>query len=537
METLPCDLHYLHPIVDASDSPISSSHSSKQATEAVSSYPASCFLPSEYEQETTLRYPTSGFLPSEYGWIAASDLQEGPTTLQVTPSQDSHCNIAHHGKLYPQESSTSEQPFFPTFTSQPASDSPLTSKTNPLPAVATPAETRWQCTHCTKSFRREANLTRHNNNFHGINRGLHLCPILGCVKSQGQGYSRADKVTEHLWKKHADLGFRKDKVEQIQGSSLNSSYSKDPGSAILPEPHQTAKSTKAIEENVSPAFPVEFSLPLLPKLSGTNASESSKTMLNPTNSEQKSTQSSPGISSHSEDDFDETDWEETDTEDCEHPKLIVPGGDFFGERTRIIESILSPIKHELVESYVVDFAAVLERCKSRNWKRRTHVSVVEAKYMDGAKFLGVAQPAEPESQDSDLAKEGNKPFAEADCLSANENIQHCTGQSRDSTSASALTLGAQARTSTNGPSQKRSAGGEGDQLPDDDNERSRKRPRGVPSSSLENLDDSSMFACPYRKHNPRRYCVRNWRSCALTPLKTVARVKFVLILLINYFQS
>ncbi|KAH8751437.1 hypothetical protein BGZ57DRAFT_735818, partial [Hyaloscypha finlandica] len=33
------------------------------------------------------------------------------------------------------------------------------------------------------------------------------------------------------------------------------------------------------------------------------------------------------------------------------------------------------------------------------------------------------------------------------------------------------------------------------------------------------------FACPYRKHNPRKYCVRDWRTCALTPHKTVARVK------------
>jgi hypothetical protein len=33
------------------------------------------------------------------------------------------------------------------------------------------------------------------------------------------------------------------------------------------------------------------------------------------------------------------------------------------------------------------------------------------------------------------------------------------------------------------------------------------------------------FACPYRKHNPRKYCVRDWRTCVLTPHNTVARVK------------
>ena len=33
------------------------------------------------------------------------------------------------------------------------------------------------------------------------------------------------------------------------------------------------------------------------------------------------------------------------------------------------------------------------------------------------------------------------------------------------------------------------------------------------------------FACPYRKRDSRKYCVRDWRSCALGPHKTVARVK------------
>jgi hypothetical protein len=35
------------------------------------------------------------------------------------------------------------------------------------------------------------------------------------------------------------------------------------------------------------------------------------------------------------------------------------------------------------------------------------------------------------------------------------------------------------------------------------------------------------FACPYRKHNPRKYSVTEWRPCALTPHNTIARVKYV----------
>jgi hypothetical protein len=33
------------------------------------------------------------------------------------------------------------------------------------------------------------------------------------------------------------------------------------------------------------------------------------------------------------------------------------------------------------------------------------------------------------------------------------------------------------------------------------------------------------FACPYRKHNPRKYNIDGWRPCALTPHNTIARVK------------
>jgi hypothetical protein len=50
--------------------------------------------------------------------------------------------------------------------------------------------------------------------------------------------------------------------------------------------------------------------------------------------------------------------------------------------------------------------------------------------------------------------------------------------------------------------------------------------KGTPPEFQPNTDQTSAgFACPYRKHNPRKYCVRDWRTCALTPHKTVARVK------------
>lgn len=62
---------------------------------------------------------------------------------------------------------------------------------------------------CLLTFARDSDRTRHETTIHGINRGLHLCPIPGCPRSQGRSYSRPDKVKEHLWKKHADLGYTK----------------------------------------------------------------------------------------------------------------------------------------------------------------------------------------------------------------------------------------------------------------------------------------------------------------------------------------
>jgi hypothetical protein len=56
-------------------------------------------------------------------------------------------------------------------------------------------------------------------------------------------------------------------------------------------------------------------------------------------------------------------------------------------------------------------------------------------------------------------------------------------------------------------------------------ERNPKRPRTLLSPPV-SQDDSSKFACPYRKRDPRKYCVQHWRPCALTPLESVARVKY-----------
>jgi hypothetical protein len=62
---------------------------------------------------------------------------------------------------------------------------------------------------CAQTFKRDSDRSRLEQSVHFKSPGLHLCPIAGCPKSYGKGYSRPDKVTEHLWRKHANLGFTK----------------------------------------------------------------------------------------------------------------------------------------------------------------------------------------------------------------------------------------------------------------------------------------------------------------------------------------
>ncbi|KAH8595473.1 hypothetical protein B0O99DRAFT_156791 [Bisporella sp. PMI_857] len=61
---------------------------------------------------------------------------------------------------------------------------------------------------------------------------------------------------------------------------------------------------------------------------------------------------------------------------------------------------------------------------------------------------------------------------------------------------------------------------EGDEGDESDSSHKLKRAR----TSKESMNIIK-FACPYRKHDPRRYSVLKWAPCALTPHKTVARVK------------
>jgi hypothetical protein len=71
--------------------------------------------------------------------------------------------------------------------------------------------------------------------------------------------------------------------------------------------------------------------------------------------------------------------------------------------------------------------------------------------------------------------------------------------------------------------QKRREADEDDEGSDNGDQRGRKRPKNF----ITKVETSGpKFACLYRKHNPRKYCVSGgWRPCALTPFETIARVK------------
>ncbi|CAG8959359.1 hypothetical protein HYFRA_00001257 [Hymenoscyphus fraxineus] len=63
------------------------------------------------------------------------------------------------------------------------------------------------CTHCYMIFSRDADRARHEQSVHSP--ATFICPVTTCPKHTGRPYSRQDKLTEHLWKKHANLGYTK----------------------------------------------------------------------------------------------------------------------------------------------------------------------------------------------------------------------------------------------------------------------------------------------------------------------------------------
>jgi len=107
------------------------------------------------------------------------------------------------------------------------------------------------------------------------------------------------------------------------------------------------------------------------------------------------------------------------------------------------------------------------------------------------------------------------------------NIQKRAGaSSTPSPSTTPSSKGSGQKSNSNKDSKRpRDDNDEGDEHSREDERKGRKR-RNNGSCPAER-DNSLKYACPYRKHDPRKYCYRDWRSCALTAQETIARVKSV----------
>jgi len=106
------------------------------------------------------------------------------------------------------------------------------------------------------------------------------------------------------------------------------------------------------------------------------------------------------------------------------------------------------------------------------------------------------------------------------------NERTCQGGGESSRSASSKFAGEESSgtgKAAQGRPERHRRSRENDESQNNGDGRNPKRP--CFSSPPPTQDDNDKFACPYRKHDTRKYCVQHWGPCALTPLDTIARVK------------
>lgn len=73
----------------------------------------------------------------------------------------------------------------------------------------------WNQPGCYQAFLREPDRIRHERSVHRINQRSFFCHVNGCPKITGTPCTCSDKFKEHLWKKHANFGYRKRTWEAI----------------------------------------------------------------------------------------------------------------------------------------------------------------------------------------------------------------------------------------------------------------------------------------------------------------------------------
>jgi hypothetical protein len=105
-------------------------------------------------------------------------------------------------------------------------------------------------------------------------------------------------------------------------------------------------------------------------------------------------------------------------------------------------------------------------------------------------------------------------------------IESSTSEANSSPSINSQKAGGMILSSDGRGKRRKLDGKDDDASGDDDDDREPKRPKTT--SSLPSEKPKAMFACPYRKHNPRTYHTRNrlWRTCALNSFENIARLKY-----------
>jgi hypothetical protein len=148
-------------------------------------------------------------------------------------------------------------------------------------------------------------------------------------------------------------------------------------------------------------------------------------------------------------------------------------GSFAESSEHVLDPIINPLKESLLERIMGDFWTLFNQEWSENIRRRT---------------------ASPSTPSSSVSGPSSKRSAEK------SNKKH-----------------------------KRTIDDNEGRRPDEDENEDPKRPRHASACPKDGEDSQQKFSCPYRKHNPRKYSHgdRRWRSCALTPFSTVARVKYI----------
>ncbi|PMD34500.1 hypothetical protein L207DRAFT_638973 [Hyaloscypha variabilis F] len=158
----------------------------------------------------------------------------------------------------------------------------------------------------------------------------------------------------------------------------------------------------------------------------------------------------------------------------------------------LTQPVFSPMKQELIDRIMKEFWVMFNQESEAIQNRSPTALLVDS--------------AEKENGNTDINSTGGEES------SRNVVSSSFTGSINTSQKYTQNTLGRRRREEDD------------DQEQNNREERDPKRPRTL-LSPPRNPDDSTKFACPYRKRDPRKYCVKHWRSCALTPQDTVARVK------------